>query len=138
MLTRFVRIQLTIFTIASIIGILAMIFFYMQVPTLLGIGKMTVTVELPAAGGLYRFSNVTYRGVEVGKVTSVALTGDGAKAVLRLNTSPKIPADLEADVRSISRWTCAPQQREQPRQQRISPSERRRVRKNLFGFAVTL
>ena len=74
MLTRFVRIQLTIFTIASIIGILAMIFFYMQVPTLLGIGKMTVTVELPAAGGLYRFSNVTYRGVEVGKVTSVELT----------------------------------------------------------------
>jgi virulence factor Mce-like protein len=102
MLTRFVRIQLTIFTIASIIGILAMVFFYMQVPTLLGIGKMTVTVELPAAGGLYRFSNVTYRGVEVGKVTSVELTGNGAKAVLRLNTSPKIPADLQADVRSIS------------------------------------
>ena len=30
---------------------------------------MTVTVELPASGGLYRFSNVTYRGVEVGRVT---------------------------------------------------------------------
>jgi phospholipid/cholesterol/gamma-HCH transport system substrate-binding protein len=102
MLTRFVRIQLTIFTIASIVGVLAMVFFYMQVPTLLGIGKMTVTVELPAAGGLYRFSNVTYRGVEVGKVRWVELTGDGAKAVLRLNTSPKIPSDLEADVRSIS------------------------------------
>jgi phospholipid/cholesterol/gamma-HCH transport system substrate-binding protein len=102
MLTRFVRIQLTIFTIASIIGVLAMIFFYMQVPTLLGIGKMTVTVELPAAGGLYRFSNVTYRGVEVGTVTSVELTRDGAKAVLRLNSSAKIPADLQADVRSIS------------------------------------
>ena len=79
-----------------------MVFVYMQVPTLLGIGKMTVTVELPAAGGLYRFSNVTYRGVEVGKVTSVELTDNGAKAVLRLNTSPKIPADLQADVRSIS------------------------------------
>jgi phospholipid/cholesterol/gamma-HCH transport system substrate-binding protein len=102
MLTRFVRIQLTIFTIASVVGILAMIFVYMQVPTPLGIGKMTVTVDLPAAGGLYRFSNVTYRGVEVGKVTSVDLTRDGAKAVLRLNTSPKIPADLQADVRSIS------------------------------------
>ena len=71
MLTRFVRIQLTIFTIVSIIGILAMIFFYMQVPTLLGIGKMTVTVELPAAGGLYRFSNVTYRGVEVDRKSVV-------------------------------------------------------------------
>lgn len=102
MLTRFVRIQLTIFTIASIIGVLAMIFFYIQVPTLLGIGRMTVTLELPAAGGLYRFSNVTYRGVEVGKVTSVELTRDGAKAVMSLNSSPKIPANLEAQVRSIS------------------------------------
>jgi phospholipid/cholesterol/gamma-HCH transport system substrate-binding protein len=102
MLTRFVRIQLTIFTIASIIGIVAMIFVYMQVPTLLGLGRMTVTLELPAAGGLYRFGNVTYRGVEVGKVTSVQLTRDGAKAVLSLNSSAKIPANLQADVRSIS------------------------------------
>ena len=39
MLTRFVRIQLMIFTIASIVGMLAMVFVYMQVPTLLGIGK---------------------------------------------------------------------------------------------------
>src|SRR5246127_3027928 len=101
-LSRFVRIQLTIFTIASIVGVLAMIFFYMQVPTLLGIGKMTVTVELPAAGGLYRFRNVTYRGVEVGKVTSVELTANGAKAVMRLNTSPKTPADLQGEGRRIS------------------------------------
>src|ERR1700756_411214 len=102
MLSRFVRIQLVIFTIASIVGVLAMIFLYMQVPTLLGIGKMTVTMELPAAGGLYRFSNVTYRGVQVGTVTSVQLTRDGAKAVLSLNSSAKIPANLQADVRSIS------------------------------------
>ncbi|MGZ4583881.1 MAG: MCE family protein [Mycobacterium sp.] len=102
MLTRFVRIQLTIFTIASIVGVLAMIFFYIQAPTLLGIGRMTVTLELPAAGGLYRFSNVTYRGVEVGKVTSVELTREGANAVMSLNSSPKIPANLEAQVRSIS------------------------------------
>ncbi|HEY7050604.1 MAG TPA: MlaD family protein [Mycobacterium sp.] len=102
MLTRFVRIQLMIFTIASIVGVLAMIFFYLQLPTLLGIGKMTVTLELPATGGLYRFSNVTYRGVEIGKVTSVDLTRDGAKAVLSLNTSPKIPANLQADVLSVS------------------------------------
>jgi phospholipid/cholesterol/gamma-HCH transport system substrate-binding protein len=102
MLTRFVRIQLTIFTIASIVGILAMIFVYMQVPTLLGLGRMTVTLELPAAGGLYRFGNVTYRGVEIGKVTSLQLTRDGAKAVLSLNSSAKIPANLQADVRSIS------------------------------------
>src|SRR3981081_3953665 len=74
----------------------------MQAPTLLGIGKMTVTLELPETGGLYRFSNVTYRGVAMGKVTAVGLTPTGAKATLSLNTSPKIPADLQADVRSIS------------------------------------
>jgi phospholipid/cholesterol/gamma-HCH transport system substrate-binding protein len=102
MLTRFVRIQLIIFSIASIIGIIAMVLVYIQVPTLLGIGRMTVTLELPAEGGLYRFANVTYRGIQVGKVTAVGLTDNGAKATLSLATSPKIPADLRAEVRSIS------------------------------------
>jgi phospholipid/cholesterol/gamma-HCH transport system substrate-binding protein len=102
MLTRFVRNQLIIFTIASIVGVAVMIFGYMQVPTLLGIGRITVKLELPATGGLYRFSNVTYRGVQVGKVTGVELTDTGAEATLRLDTSPKIPADLQAEVLSVS------------------------------------
>ena len=79
-----------------------MVFVYMQAPTLLGIGRITVKLELPATGGLYRSANVTYRGVQVGKVTAVALTADGAEATLSLGTSPKIPADLQAEVRSVS------------------------------------
>jgi virulence factor Mce-like protein len=79
-----------------------MAIFYMQIPTLLGIGKMRVTLELPDGGGLYKFSNVTYRGVEVGKVTKVELTHNGAKATLSLNSSPKIPSDLKAYVHSVS------------------------------------
>src|SRR5271154_2884974 len=102
MLTRFVRIQLLIFTIVGIVGVIAMALFYIQAPTLLGIGRMTVTLELPATGGLYRFSNVTYRGVQVGKVTAVSLAANGAKAKLSLGTSPKIPANLQADVLSVS------------------------------------
>lgn len=102
MLSRFVRIQLAVFTVVGIIGVVAMVLFYIQAPTLLGIGRMTVTLELPATGGLYRFSNVTYRGVQIGKVTSVGLTPSGAKATLSLSTSPKIPADLQAEVRSVS------------------------------------
>jgi phospholipid/cholesterol/gamma-HCH transport system substrate-binding protein len=102
MLTRFVRNQLIIFTIASVIGVAVMVFAYMQLPTLLGAGRVTVKLELPASGGLYRFSNVTYRGVQVGKVTSLALTDTGAEATLSLGTSPKIPADLKAEVRSVS------------------------------------
>jgi phospholipid/cholesterol/gamma-HCH transport system substrate-binding protein len=102
MLTRFVRIQLAIFAIIGTIGVIAMVLFYIQAPTLLGIGRMTVTLELPATGGLYRFSNVTYRGVQVGKVTAVTLAANGAKATLSLGTSPKIPANLQADVLSVS------------------------------------
>ena len=102
MLTRFVKIQLTIFAIAGTIGVLAMVFLYMQAPTLLGVGRMTITLELPAAGGLYRFSNVTYRGVQVGQVTALKLRPNGAEATLSLGTAPKIPADLQAEVRSVS------------------------------------
>ena len=102
MLTRFVRTQLIIFTIASIVGVGIMLFAYIQVPTLLGLGRLTVKLDLPATGGLYKFSNVTYRGLQVGKVTSIDLTDTGAQATLSLDTSPKIPADLKAEVRSMS------------------------------------
>jgi phospholipid/cholesterol/gamma-HCH transport system substrate-binding protein len=103
MLTRLVRNQLIIFTIAGVIGIVVMVVGYMQVPTLLGIGHLTVKLELPASGGLYRFSNVTYRGVQVGKVTGVnTVGGNHVEATLSLNKSPTIPSALTAQVRSMS------------------------------------
>ncbi|WP_396909030.1 MCE family protein [Mycolicibacterium sp.] len=102
MLTRFVRAQLAIFAVASVIGMALMGIVYLQAPTLLGIGRMTVTLQLPGTGGLYQFSNVTYRGVQMGKVTEVRPTRDGAVATLSLHTSPKIPADLHVAVLSVS------------------------------------
>lgn len=102
MLTRFVRNQLIIFTIASVIGVGTMIFVYLQAPMLLGIGRIGVTLQVPATGGLYQFSNVTYRGVEVGKVTEIRPTRAGAEVTMSLQRSPKIPADLQANVRSVS------------------------------------
>ncbi|MEU8895953.1 MlaD family protein [Nocardia sp. NPDC048505] len=102
MLTRFVRTQLTIFAILSVLGLAVMATVYMRLPTLAGVGSYTVTVELPAAGGLYRFGNVTYRGVEIGKVTGVELTEDGVRATLAISASWPIPAAVEARVRSVS------------------------------------
>lgn len=102
MLTRFVRIQLAIFTTASIVGLTVMAFQYLQAPTWFGIGRITVNLELPATGGLYRFSNVTYRGVQIGKVTAVDPTSAGVTATLSLKTAPKIPAHLHAAVHSVS------------------------------------
>jgi phospholipid/cholesterol/gamma-HCH transport system substrate-binding protein len=99
---RLIRIQLGAFAILSIIGITLMIFPYLQAPTLLGVDRLTVKLELANAGGLYQFANVTLRGVQVGKVTAVELTRRGAEATLSLDNSPKIPADLRAEVRSVS------------------------------------
>jgi virulence factor Mce-like protein len=102
MLTRMVRAQLIIFAIASLVGLTTMAVNYIRVPTLLGIGRITVTMELPASGGLYRFGNVTYRGSQIGTVTDLRLTRTGAEATLSLDTSPKIPESLEAAVRNVS------------------------------------
>ncbi len=102
MLTRLVRIQLVIFTIASIAGMSLMVLNYVQAPTLLGVGRITVKMEMPTTGGMYRFSNVTYRGVEIGKVTAIRLTRKSAELTLSLDTSPRIPADLQAQVHSVS------------------------------------
>ncbi|MFI5720283.1 MCE family protein [Nocardia sp. NPDC051750] len=102
MLSRFVRAQLIIFSILSVIGLVVMSVMYMKLPTLAGIGTIGVTVDLPEAGGLYRFGNVTYRGIRVGKVTGVELTGDGVRATLAIDGSYQIPTDLTAEVRSVS------------------------------------
>lgn len=103
MLTRFVRIQLILFSIVSVVGIAVMVIAYLQAPTLLGIGRLTVKLELRASGGLYQFSQVTYRGVQVGKVTDInVIGGNHVEATLSLDNSTKIPADLVAQVRSIS------------------------------------
>lgn len=103
MLSRIIRIQLVLFTIASVIGIATMLITYLQAPTLLSIGRINVTLQLPAAGGLYTYGNVTYRGVQVGKVTGIrTVDGRSVEADLSLATSPRISADLVARVRSVS------------------------------------
>lgn len=106
MLTRFVRIQLAIFGTVGLIGMVAMLNNYIQVQSLLGIGRITVEVDLPESGGLYQFSNVTYRGVQIGRVTAVDLVHDGTKrhvrATISLDPSARIPVDVVANVRSVS------------------------------------
>lgn len=63
---------------------------------------VTVDVELPQSGGLFEGSNVTYRGVQVGKVTSVVPSDHGVVATIRILSGTKIPADAKAYVRSLS------------------------------------
>jgi phospholipid/cholesterol/gamma-HCH transport system substrate-binding protein len=102
-LTRRIVLQLAIFGLVAVIAGAVMVFGYIKAPTLLfGVGRYTVTVELPAAGGLYASGNVTYRGTEVGRVRSVQLTDTGVEAVLSLKSGVDIPSDLDAQVHSQS------------------------------------
>ncbi|BBY79748.1 MCE family protein [Mycolicibacterium pulveris] len=101
-LTRHVKTQLSIFTIVAVIASAVMIFGYIKLPAMIGLGRYTVTVQLPEAAGLYETANVTYRGTEVGRVTAVNITETGVDAVLSLRSDVAIPSDLEARVHSTS------------------------------------
>ncbi|MET9616305.1 MlaD family protein [Kitasatospora indigofera] len=66
-------------------------------------GYYVVQVELPETGGLFEHSDVTYRGVSVGRVGPIALTAHGVRAELRIdNSAPRIPSRLEAVVANLS------------------------------------
>ncbi|KUI14132.1 mammalian cell entry protein [Mycobacterium sp. GA-1285] len=101
-MTRQILIQMAIFSVIATLALGIMVFGYMRLPSLLGVGQYRVTVELPETGGLYPRGNVTYRGVQVGEVKSVDLTNRGVEAVLSLDSDIPIPADLEAEVHSVS------------------------------------
>ena len=103
MLTRRTKIQLIVFAVLSAVAAAIMFFAYMQVPTVFfGVDRYTVKVQLPQAGGLYPGGNVTYRGVEIGRVRAVRLTQTGAEAVLQMDSDVHVPADLDAQVHSVS------------------------------------
>ncbi|MDT5200196.1 MAG: phospholipid/cholesterol/gamma-HCH transport system substrate-binding protein, partial [Mycobacterium sp.] len=103
MLTKRTKIQLVVFAAVSLIAGTIMFFAYMQVPTVFfGVDRYSITVQLPQAGGLYPGGNVTYRGVEIGRVQAVRLSQTGAEAVLQMDSDVHVPADLNAQVHSVS------------------------------------
>ena len=68
-LNRRIGIQLAIFTVVALGTVAVMVLHFIQLPAMLfGVGRYTVTMELPKSGGLYESGNVTYRGTKVGRV----------------------------------------------------------------------
>ncbi|MFC0314626.1 MCE family protein [Gordonia phosphorivorans] len=101
-ITGFVRAQLYIFAVVTVVSIVAMAVFYIRIPQMFGVGSYRVNLQMPSSGGLYQNANVSFRGVDVGKVTGMWLTSDGVRAELTINSGTDIPADSEAVVRSMS------------------------------------
>src|ERR1700727_908213 len=102
MLTRFIKRQLVLFGILTVVALLLLGVYYLRIPTLMGIGQYELKAELPASGGLYPTANVTYRGITIGKVTDVEPTEHGAQATMSIDSQYKIPVDTVANVHSVS------------------------------------
>jgi phospholipid/cholesterol/gamma-HCH transport system substrate-binding protein len=102
MLDRLTRLQLTIFSIVTVLCVGAISAFYLHLPAAVGIGAYRVTADFKAGGGLYQNANVTYRGVTIGRVEQVGLNNDGVVATMRLNTDTDVPDNVTATVKSVS------------------------------------
>jgi phospholipid/cholesterol/gamma-HCH transport system substrate-binding protein len=61
-----------------------------------------VTVELNNAGGIFTGAEVAYRGVKVGKVSSLQLHTDGVTITLALDHGSKVPDNAIAHVYDLS------------------------------------
>lgn len=102
MLTTLVRRQLIAFAVVSVLSVAVLCGYYLRIPAQLGWGRYQVGVDLGDASGLYDGAPVTFRGVEVGSVRSLALTATGVRAELSLSDGTSIPRSSLVEVLSAS------------------------------------
>jgi phospholipid/cholesterol/gamma-HCH transport system substrate-binding protein len=102
MLTRLIKTQLALLTAVAVVAVVVLGWYFLRIPSLVGIGRYTLYAELPQSGGLYRTANVTYRGITIGKVTDVEPTERGARATMSIDEGYQIPTDASANVHSVS------------------------------------
>lgn len=101
-MTRGVKVRLVLFVALAAVGIVYVTGTYLGlVDRLLGRG-LTISATLPDSGGLFVGSEVTYRGVKVGKVSAMDVTREGLEAELSLEDGTEIPLDAEVEVHNLS------------------------------------
>jgi phospholipid/cholesterol/gamma-HCH transport system substrate-binding protein len=96
------RLRIAAFLVLSAVGIVYITANYLGfVDRVLGRG-ITVHATLPTSGGLYEGSEVTYRGVKIGKVSNMTATRDGVTLDLALTEGTKLPKDSPMFVHNLS------------------------------------
>jgi phospholipid/cholesterol/gamma-HCH transport system substrate-binding protein len=98
---RTVKIQLLVFALLSVLGVVYVGFNYVGIH--LTAGPYPVRLMLTESGGIFPNANVTERGVDVGRVAGMSLRkGGGVEVTLEINHGVKIPADVRATVANLS------------------------------------
>ncbi len=97
MITRRTKVQLVAFAIITLLGVSFVGARYAQLDRLVWDQSYTVVAHYPESGGIFAGGEVTYRGVRVGKVSKLELTGDGVDVHLEIdNEWDQIPLDSRA------------------------------------------
>ncbi len=86
--------------VVIVLGVYYIVFDVLQVRVLSQ--PFAVTVLMPSAGGLYTGAAVTYRGVQVGKVTALDLSRNQVAVVLGIDPGEHIPDNGTANVKELS------------------------------------
>lgn len=103
MITRTVKAQLVAFTLVTGLGVSYVGAEYTGLVDRVLDRGYTVRAHFADSGGIYSGAEVTYRGVPVGRVGDLRLTGSGGVSVaLLLEDAPRIPADSLAVVANRS------------------------------------
>jgi phospholipid/cholesterol/gamma-HCH transport system substrate-binding protein len=104
MLTLATRIKLAVFAVIAVAVIIFTGLHYADVGRYVGLrGYYVVTMDMPDGGGIFTNADVTYRGVPVGRVGAMSITGNGIQVDLDISDSaPKIPSHVKAAVADLS------------------------------------
>ena len=101
-MTHGVKVRLVAFVVLSAVGIVYVASNFLGITDrLLGRG-LSIEATLPESGGLFTGSEVTYRGVKVGKVSAMDVTPKGLRVKMALEDGTKIPLDSKMYVHNLS------------------------------------
>ncbi|HCU49657.1 MAG TPA: hypothetical protein DGG94_07630, partial [Micromonosporaceae bacterium] len=92
-----IRLKLLVFALVGLLGISYVAVKYVGVGDSLA-GRYVVFADFAHTGGVFEGASVSYRGVPIGRVESVALQGTGVRVALRLDGGVQVPRDLRAVV----------------------------------------
>lgn len=101
-MTRFVKIQLAVFAVVTVLALTVMSVVYLKIPTALGWDRTDVALEMPDTGGLYENANVSYLGNVIGRVDAVTLKPGYVQTDLHFDASADVPENVRAEIRSVS------------------------------------
>jgi len=100
--TPLVKKQLSVLSVATVVGLVVLGVVFLRVPEALGIGRYTVSAEFRQGAGIYEGAQVSYLGHPVGKVSGLELGDDAIVVDLTLTDDVDVPADVAAEIHSRS------------------------------------